>query len=180
MINKRANKARRRQVTKGVWQHRMRLVKEPAVQQFEQRATIRYARSKPPGPTVLMRLLLSNVGDAAPFAAGLGFGERSGGIWALARCSRDESDELHAARRAMWSARRGEASQCASVGRLCVMQALPSTATVRSCHPHLYHGTVAELLHVRLGALESGPDSRQTAIMWRPHRQPRMQYSVRV
>jgi hypothetical protein len=40
-----------RQVTKGVWEHRMRLVKEPAVQNFEQRATIRYARSNPPGPT---------------------------------------------------------------------------------------------------------------------------------
>jgi hypothetical protein len=53
----------------------MRLAKEPAVQhRAASDNTSMYAGTRPPGPTVLMRLLSSNVGDAAPFAAALAWG----------------------------------------------------------------------------------------------------------
>jgi hypothetical protein len=58
----------------------MRLAKEPAVQhRAASDNTSMYAGTRPPGPTVLIGgLLSSNVGDAAPFAAGLGWGSGGG------------------------------------------------------------------------------------------------------
>jgi hypothetical protein len=114
----------------------MRLPKEPAVQhRAASDNTSMYAGTRPPGPTVLMRLLSSNVGDAAPFAAawlgGVGLGASL--VGAGARATNGHAAACRENSRC--GARRARRLHDASVGRLCAMRALPPTAIVRSCHP---------------------------------------------